>query len=93
MIRPPYLRAGDRVGVLALASQVSYDALFEGLRMLREDWQLDVVEGATLRTSFHQFAGTDDERRTDFQRMLDDPSIKAIFRHEEGTEALSSLMD
>ncbi|MCP1382884.1 S66 peptidase family protein [Runella salmonicolor] len=92
MIQPPYLRAGDRVGVLALASQVSYDALFEGLRMLREDWQLDVVEGATLRTSYHQFAGTDDERRTDFQRMLDDPNIKAIFSARGGYGS-SKLID
>ncbi len=92
MIRPPYLRAGDRVGVLALASQVSYDALFEGLRMLREDWQLEVVEGATLRTSYHQFAGTDEERRDDFQRMLDDPSIKAIFSARGGYGS-SKLID
>ncbi|WP_428664193.1 S66 peptidase family protein [Runella sp.] len=84
MIRPPYLRAGDRVGVVALASQVSYDALYEGLRILREDWQLEVVEGETLRTSYHQFAGTDDQRRTDFQRMLDDPSIKAVFSARGG---------
>lgn len=84
MIRPPYLRAGDRVGVLALASQVSYDALYEGLRVLREDWQLQVVEGATLHTGYHQFSGTDDERRSDFQRMLDDPGMKAIFSARGG---------
>lgn len=84
MTRPPYLRAGDRVGVLALASQVSYDALYEGLRVLREDWQLEVVEGDTLHTNYHQFSGTDDERRADFQRMLDDSKMKAIFSARGG---------
>jgi muramoyltetrapeptide carboxypeptidase len=82
--RPPYLRAGDRVGVLALASQVSYDSLYEGLRVLREEWQLEVVEGNTLRTGYHQFSGTDDERRADFQRMLDDAKMKAIFSARGG---------
>ncbi|AEI51791.1 S66 peptidase family protein [Runella slithyformis] len=84
MTRPPFLRAGDRVGVLALASQVSYDALYEGLRVLREDWHLEVVEGDTLHTSYHQFSGTDDERRADFQNMLDDPKMKAVFSARGG---------
>ncbi|MFN4146455.1 MAG: LD-carboxypeptidase [Runella sp.] len=79
MITPPYLQPGDRVGVLALASHVEYSALQEGLRIMREDWQLEVVEGQTLHLQHHQFAGTDDQRAHDFQTMLDDPSIKAIF--------------
>ncbi|MFN8347896.1 MAG: LD-carboxypeptidase [Spirosomataceae bacterium] len=84
MIRPPFLQAGDRVGVLAMASQVSYAALQTGLRVLREDWQLEVLEGRTLHTRFNQFAGTDEERREDLQRMLDDSTVKAIFSARGG---------
>lgn len=72
------------MGVVALASRVEYDTLETGLRVLRDDWQLEVVEGATLRSSYHQFAGTDAERTADFQQMLNDPSIKAIFSARGG---------
>jgi len=82
--RPPFLQTGDRVGVLAMASQLSYSTLEEGLRILREDWKLEVIEGATLHTSYHQFAGTDEERQRDLQQMLDDASIKAIFSARGG---------
>lgn len=84
MTKAPFLQSGDRVGVLALASSVSYASLTEGLRILREDWQLEVVEGETLQKQYHQFAGTDEERQKDFQRMLDDVSIKAIFSARGG---------
>ncbi|AYQ32639.1 LD-carboxypeptidase [Runella sp. SP2] len=84
MIRPSFLRAGDRVGVLAMASKVSYPSLEEGLRILREDWGLEVVEGQTLYSHYNQFAGTDEERRQDLQQMLDDSSIKAIFSARGG---------
>jgi muramoyltetrapeptide carboxypeptidase len=38
-----------------------------------------VVEGRHLYGSSNQFSGTDEERAADFQAMLDDPEIKAIF--------------
>lgn len=84
MNRPPFLQTGDCVGVMALASQVPYATLKEGLRILREDWKLEVIEGKTLHTSYHQFSGTDEERRQDFQQMLDDPRIKVIFSARGG---------
>ncbi|MEZ4903806.1 MAG: LD-carboxypeptidase [Spirosomataceae bacterium] len=84
MIRPSFLQAGDRVGVLAMASYVDYDSLKEGLRILREDWQLEVVEGKTLQKQYHQFAGTDAERLQDLQQQLDDASLKAIFSARGG---------
>lgn len=67
-----------------MASQLSYSTLEEGLRILREDWKLEVIEGTTLHTSYHQFAGTDEERQRDLQQMLDDASIKAIFSARGG---------
>jgi len=84
VIRPPFLQAGDRVGVLALASYVDYASLADGLRILREDWQLEVVEGTTLQKQYHQFAGTDQERQQDLQHFLDDTSLKAIFSARGG---------
>ncbi|MCU0341226.1 MAG: LD-carboxypeptidase [Spirosomaceae bacterium] len=84
MIRPPFLQPHDRVGVVALASRVEYDSLEAGLRVLREEWQLEVIEGETLRSAYHQFAGTDEQRIQDFQQMLHDPNIRAIFSARGG---------
>jgi muramoyltetrapeptide carboxypeptidase len=43
-----------------------------------QDWGLDVVLGESIAGDHHQFAGDDNLRRRDFQRQLDDPSIRAI---------------
>jgi len=84
VIKPSFLKSGDRVGVVAMASHVSYPSMEEGLRILREDWGLEVVEGQTLHAKYNQFAGTDEERRQDLQTMLDDEGLKAIFSARGG---------
>ena len=81
---PDFLSTHDRVGVLAMASQVNYENLTDGLNLMRNDWQLEVVEGQTLKTNDHQFAGTDQQRITDLQTMLDDESLSAIFSARGG---------
>ena len=77
--RPAFLKANDTIGVMAMASCLNYDDLAAGLEMLRNEWNLTVVEGKTLQLKHHGFAGTDQERADDFQAMLNDPTIKAIF--------------
>ncbi|MDB5241227.1 MAG: LD-carboxypeptidase [Spirosoma sp.] len=84
MIFPPFLRPGDTVGVVAPASWFPYDELTEGLRILRDDWQLTVIEGASLHAIDGPFAGSDDLRRTDLQRLFDDPTVRAVFAARGG---------
>ena len=84
MIFPPFLRPGDTVGVVAPASWFPYDELTEGLRILRDDWQLTVIEGVSLRAIDGPFAGSDDLRRTDLQRLFDDPTVRAVFAARGG---------
>lgn len=84
LIKPPFLQPHDRVGILAMASKLDYDLLQPAFKILRDEWQLEVVEGASLRAQYRQFAGTDAQRQQDFQQMLDDPSIKAIFSARGG---------
>ncbi|KAA9354954.1 S66 peptidase family protein [Larkinella humicola] len=84
MIRPPFLEPGQRVGILAMASRLEYEALEPAFHTLRDQWQLEVVEGESLRSSYFQFAGDDALRTRDLQRMLDDPSIRAIFSARGG---------
>ena len=84
LISPPFLRPGDTVGVVSPASWFPYDELTDGLRILREDWQLNVIEGDSLRAIDGPFAGSDELRRADLQRLLDDPSVRAIFAARGG---------
>jgi muramoyltetrapeptide carboxypeptidase len=57
---------------------VSREEMAPAIRVL-ESWGYRVVEGKCLYGISNQFSGTDDERAADFQAMLDDPEIKAIF--------------
>lgn len=84
MITPPFLAPGDTVGIVAPASRFPYEELQDGLRMLREDWQLRVIEGDSVQAADGPFAGSDTLRRDDLQRMLDNPDIKAVFAARGG---------
>ena len=84
MILPPFLSPGDTVGVVAPASWFPYDELAEGLHILRDRWQLNVIEGDSLHAIDGPFAGSDDLRRADIQRLFDDPTVRAIFAARGG---------
>lgn len=81
---PPFLKPGDTVGVVAPASWFPYDELADGLRILRNDWQLNVIEGDSLRVQEGPFAGSDALRRADLQRLFDDPAVRAVFAARGG---------
>ncbi|MDB5031020.1 MAG: LD-carboxypeptidase [Mucilaginibacter sp.] len=51
---------------------------------LLQSWGLEVVLGETVDTSFHQFAGDDNFRARDMQRLIDDDSVKAIIAARGG---------
>lgn len=77
MTTPPYLKKGDRIAIVSPARKITPAEVEPAIRMFRA-WGLDVVEGEHLYASWSQFAGSDDQRKADFQRMLDDDSIRAI---------------
>ncbi len=81
---PPFLSPGDTVGVVAPASWFPYAELADGLRILRDVWQLTVIEGDSLQAIDGPFAGSDDLRRADLQRLFDDPNVKAVFAARGG---------
>jgi muramoyltetrapeptide carboxypeptidase len=84
MLIPPFLRPGDTVGVVSPASWFPYEELADGLRILREDWQLNVIEGKSLRAVDGPFAGSDELRRQDLQHLFDDTSVRAVFASRGG---------
>lgn len=77
-IRPPALRPGDTVGIVAPARKVSREEMAPAIDMIGE-WGYRVAEGEHLYGSCNQYSGSDEARAADFQRMLDDPSVKAVF--------------
>jgi muramoyltetrapeptide carboxypeptidase len=81
---PPFLQAGDKIGITAPASVVRYEDIVPGINLFKNKWGLEVAEGETLKGSFNQFSATDAVRIADLQNMLDDPSIKAVIAARGG---------
>lgn len=78
MIQPPFLKKGDTVAIVSTARKISLQEVQPAIELLKY-WKLEVVIGNTIGLNYHQFAGTDQERTSDFQQMLDDQNIKAIW--------------
>ena len=77
MIQPRLLTAGDRVAVVAPAGKIEQSGIDRALQLL-DSWGLQTILGKNVFREDGYFAGTDDERLTDLQNALDDPTIAAI---------------
>jgi muramoyltetrapeptide carboxypeptidase len=75
---PSYLKKGDLIGMVCPAGHMPKSRMRTCLRVLREEWGFRVREGRTLGAGENYFSGTDDERLSDLQEMLDDPEVKAV---------------
>lgn len=74
---PPFLKPGDRIGIVSPARKISAEDLKPAIADL-QSWGYQVVAGKYLHAEAHQFAGTDAQRTEDLQQMLEDESIRAI---------------
>lgn len=75
---PPYLQAGDTIGMVCPAGFMSPERMQVCIDTL-QSWGYIVKKGRTLSsTSSNYFSGTDKERLSDLQQMLDDDSVKAV---------------
>ncbi|MCD9611106.1 S66 peptidase family protein [Tenacibaculum maritimum] len=84
-IKPPYLQKGDTIIILAPAGILKNRALvIDKARILAEKWGLKVLYGKHMFEQGNHFAGTDEQRCEDFQKALDDPTIKAIWSARGG---------
>lgn len=82
-IMPEFLKKGDTVGITATARKIDIETLQPAIKLL-ESWGLHVVIGRTIGKEENQLAGPDWLRATDFQEMLDNPKIKAIWGAKGG---------
>src|SRR5437762_769190 len=78
MIVPPFLQSGNTIGIVAPGRKVSAKDI-EVAQQIIESWGVRIVLGKNIFSDNHSYlSGTDNERRTDVQAMLDDPLIKTI---------------
>lgn len=94
MITPNTLQKGDTVAIVSTARKISKEELNPALQLL-ESWGLKGILGKTIGAEENQFAGNDDLRAADFQQMLDNPNVKAIWcaRGGYGTVRIIDKLD
>lgn len=91
---PPYLIHGNTIGITCPANPVKVIEIRNALKAI-ENWGMQVKLGNNLGKTWQRFAGTDAERASDLQSMLDDPSINAILfaRGGYGTMRMMEKLD
>lgn len=78
MIFPPKLKPGDTIGIVAPARKIFPEQLESAIQIL-QSWGLKILPAKNIFSSIHPYlAGSDVERRQDFQNMIDDPTVNAI---------------
>ena len=91
---PASLIKGDTIAITATARKITQVEIQFAINWLI-DLGYKVVLGSTIGKAHHQFAGTDIERAADFQSLLDNPTVKAIWcaRGGYGTVRMIDLID
>ena len=92
-LRPEYLKPGDTVAVVALASALS-EASRQTMywKEMLESWGLRVKLGKHLYDSAPgDFAGRDEDRAADLAEMLLDPEVKAVISFRGGYGSMRTV--
>jgi len=87
---PPYLKNGDTIGIACPAGFITPQEIQPAVQQI-ESWGYKIRIGDTVGKKDFTFGGTDEERRKDFQQMLDDPFAKAILCARGGYGAVRIL--
>jgi muramoyltetrapeptide carboxypeptidase len=77
MIFPQLLQKGDRIRIVAPAGKVSKEKVLPGIELL-QDVGYEVIIGKHVFDRSFQYAGTDQQRTSDFQEAINDTQTKAI---------------
>ncbi len=91
---PPYLKKGDTVAIVCTARKFMPEDAIPAKELL-ESWGLKTKLGHTIGLDSCQLGGTDAERVADFQNMMDDDQVKAIWiaRGGYGTVRIIDALD
>jgi len=89
-IRAPFLKKGDTVAVFALSNAVSQSDMAAGIATLKS-WGLNVIEADNLYKVDGRYAGTLAERVDGTQKLINNPSVKAMIAARGGYGAAMTL--
>lgn len=94
MIIPNYIKKGDKIGIVAPARKISANELDLAIQILNS-WGLKVITGSNVFSEYYQFSGSDRERSSDMQKMIEDKEIKAIIcaRGGYGSSRIIDMID
>lgn len=90
LIRPPYLKVGDRIAVISPSSTPEKKTVEAGCDILRQ-WGYEPVVGRYALADYHGFAGTTEMRTADLLWALRDTTIHAIMCTRGGDGAVQLL--
>ena len=74
---PPYLKRGDVIGITSPAGYITAEEIAPAIAVMKS-WGYNIKIGAAIGKRDFTRGGTEDERATDLQQMLNDSTIKAI---------------
>ncbi|HMO33607.1 MAG TPA: LD-carboxypeptidase [Lacibacter sp.] len=77
IIRPPFLREGDRIAITSPAGFVTEKDVQPAVALLRS-WGFGVELGRTIGKRAGSFGGSDEERTSDLQHWINSTQVKAI---------------
>jgi muramoyltetrapeptide carboxypeptidase len=77
MIIPPFIKKGDTIGITATARKISRDELSEAIKII-ETKGYKVKLAPHLFAEENQFAGSDLQRKSDLQALINDADVSAI---------------
>ena len=77
-LKPPALRSGDLIGIVAPASNIKPDLLEDGCREL-EQLGFRTLYRPGITTAYRYFSGTVERRAAEFLEMLRNPDVRALF--------------
>lgn len=90
MIVPEYIQPGDKIGLVSTASKIDREVVIPAVELLIS-LGYEVKLGQYVFKNHHQFAGTDEQRTSDLQSMLDDDEIKAVICSRGGYGSLRTI--
>ena len=77
VVIPPYLKAGDTIALTSPAGYITTEEI-QPAKLLMESWGFKILVGNTIGKRDFTFGGTDAERLTDLQSLLDNRNVQAI---------------
>jgi muramoyltetrapeptide carboxypeptidase len=88
--KPPSLKPGDVIGITSPAGYITAEEIQPSIKLM-QDWGYKIKIGNSIGKRDFTRGGSELERATDLQQMLDDSNIKAIMCARGGYGAISII--